>query len=223
MGSRVIILVNSNAAATAAYEARLPRSTGILINPTSGVAESWAASTGLPWALENGAFSGRGDFAPFWDAVGRCRRLPSAGRLLFVVAPDVFDAETRRGNAEATLARYPDEADRLAGLPVAVVLQDGAEGFDLVTVLSHPATTAVFVGGSDDFKLSAAAADLCAEARSRGLWCHMGRVNSGRRIRYARINSCDSVDGTGLTKFYRAKLGIVVRELKQPLLFSNDA
>jgi hypothetical protein len=36
------------------------------------------------------------------------------------------------------------------------------------------------------------------EARGRGKWVHMGRVNSLRRLRYAAAIGCDSADGTYL-------------------------
>ena len=41
--------------------------------------------------------------------------------------------------------------------------------------------------------------DLVAEAKERGKWAHMGRVNSMRRYDYARGIGCDSADGTYLT------------------------
>jgi hypothetical protein len=36
------------------------------------------------------------------------------------------------------------------------------------------------------------------EARRRGVWTHMGRVNSERRLRYAALIGCQSADGTYL-------------------------
>ena len=40
---------------------------------------------------------------------------------------------------------------------------------------------------------------IAAEAKARGKWIHMGRVNSERRYRYAADIGCDSADGTYLT------------------------
>jgi hypothetical protein len=54
------------------------------------------------------------------------------------------------------------------------------------------------IGGTTSWKLGPAAAALAAQARRRGLWVHMGRVNSLRRLRYAAAIGCQSVDGTFL-------------------------
>lgn len=54
------------------------------------------------------------------------------------------------------------------------------------------------IGGSTSWKLSAAAAGIVNEAKHRGKWVHMGRVNSRRRVLYAKSIGCDSVDGTVL-------------------------
>jgi len=57
---------------------------------------------------------------------------------------------------------------------------------------------AMFIGGTTSWKLGPAAAGLAAQARRRGLWVHLGRVNSLRRMRYAQAIGCHSVDGTFL-------------------------
>ena len=51
-------------------------------------------------------------------------------------------------------------------------------------------------GGATGWKLGPAAADLAGQARNRGKWVHMGRVNSLRRLSYAQAIGCHSVDGT---------------------------
>lgn len=56
----------------------------------------------------------------------------------------------------------------------------------------------LFIGGSTEWKLGPGARALVAEAKRRGKWVHMGRVNSGRRWSYAEHIGCDSVDGTFL-------------------------
>jgi hypothetical protein len=47
-----------------------------------------------------------------------------------------------------------------------------------------------------EWKLGQLARDLVAEAKQRGKWVHMGRVNSLKRYRYAKLIGCDSADGT---------------------------
>lgn len=84
------------------------------------------------------------------------------------------------------------------GFPVAIVLQDGVEGDRFVWRSILGAADAVFIGGSDAWKLGPAVPPLVAEAKARGLWVHMGRVNSGKRLAYADSIGCDSADGTFL-------------------------
>lgn len=111
-------------------------------------------------------------------------------RFRFATAPDVV------GDAHATLARsvplLPYIRER--GYPAALVGQDGMEELDL------PWTEfdALFIGGTTDWKLGPGALHLANEAKERGKRLHMGRVNSKKRIEYARSIGCDSVDGTYL-------------------------
>lgn len=115
---------------------------------------------------------------------------PRADRCLFAVAPDVV------GNAAATIersARYL-EVIRKLGLPAAFVAQDGLELLDI----PWDSFDVLFIGGSTEWKLSEAAKKIAAEARRRGLWVHMGRVNSWKRLAIAADFLCDSADGTFL-------------------------
>lgn len=53
------------------------------------------------------------------------------------------------------------------------------------------------IGGTTEWKLSEHARGLAAEGRDRGLWIHVGRVNSGRRFS-SWAPAADSCDGTFL-------------------------
>ena len=55
-----------------------------------------------------------------------------------------------------------------------------------------------FIGGSVAWKMSKHAKGLVAEAKRRGKYVHMGKVNGNRRYRHAEAIGCDSVDGTYL-------------------------
>jgi hypothetical protein len=123
---------------------------------------------------------------------------------LFAVLPDVLewvtDPETNAmfpiGNCDATIERsalYVDVVKSM-GFPAAVVAQDGLDDLDRVPF----AADAVFIGGSDAYKLGGDAASVTAQAKARGMWVHMGRVNSGKRLAYAASIGCDSADGTFL-------------------------
>lgn len=54
----------------------------------------------------------------------------------------------------------------------------------------------LFLGGNTEWKLSAAASGVVAEAKVHDKWVHIGRVISERRLRYAYHIGCDSADGT---------------------------
>jgi hypothetical protein len=113
---------------------------------------------------------------------------PDSSWCLFAVAPDVV------GDAAATLRRSERMLDwiRYAGFPVALAAQNGLERLEV----PWDAFDALFIGGDTAWKLGAAARSLAAEAKRRGKWVHMGRVNSQRRMEYAAAIGCDSADGT---------------------------
>ena len=83
---------------------------------------------------------------------------------------------------------------RALGYPVALVAQDGLEELHI----ARPKVDALFIGGTTEWNLGEGARQIAAEAKRRGVWVHMGRVNSLRRMRYAESIGCDSADGTVL-------------------------
>jgi len=142
-----------------------------------------------PWAMDNACYTGL-DRLAFIRMLERYYGIPGC---LWVTAPDVV------GRADLTLERWPFWSQLLRGLgyPPAFVGQDGQ------TVAAAPwrEMGAYFVGGTDAWKLSAASRELVAYANARGIWTHMGRVNSRRRQREALRWGIDSVDGTSYSRF----------------------
>lgn len=166
-----------------------PRSDlGIMIQP--GMGNNVAPLAFWDFGADNGCFA-RGDkFDP--DAWLRWLESlrPFAKNMLFAVAPDVMQ------NAGATLERsLPHlKAIRDLGFPPAFVSQNGCRS-DLVP---WDEIDCLFVGGDDDWKLGAASWELCREAKRRGKWVHVGRVNSFKRLQLCARNEVDSADGTYL-------------------------
>jgi hypothetical protein len=144
---------------------------------------------GLPWAVDNGAFSGF-DPARFRRLLARITGLPGC---LFLVCPDVV------ADARATLARWREWSPecRATGQPLAFVGQDGLE--DLAPPWDE--FTCYFAGGSTRWKLSTVSLDLIAEAKARDKYVHVGRVNSLKRLRWCVDAGADSVDGSGYSRF----------------------
>ena len=113
----------------------------------------------------------------------------------WVTIPDVV------GDAEATGILFEQWHEQVS-LPKAFVAQDGAENLQL----PWDAFTCLFIGGTTDWKLSRCAESLVQEAKHRCKIVHMGRVNSQKRSRYAYQIGCDSIDGTGYSKYNKKEL-----------------
>lgn len=144
---------------------------------------------GQPWAADNGRFSAPQTYSDD-RYLGWLAKRPHQDACLFATAPDVV------GDAAATLALSGPMFARIRalGYRVALVAQDGLERL----TVPWSSFDALFIGGTTEWKLSEAAASLVREAKRRGKWVHMGRVNSLRRLRFAQSIGCDSADGTYL-------------------------
>lgn len=166
-------------------EAMAAGTLGMIANPASGN----VVMPGVRWCADNAVFGGKypGDIE-YLSWLSERRQYVST--CVFATAPDVV------GDAWATLERSAPmfELIRELGYPVALCAQDGLE--DLVVPWDE--FDVLFIGGSTEWKVGPAAAGLVAEAKQRGKWVHMGRVNSLRRLRIADAMGCDSVDGTFL-------------------------
>lgn len=190
-----MILVHASPTTLAPYRTE---NLGVLCSPRrvyGGEMDGW------PWAADNDAYS-KWDEGRYRDMLERIR---GRAGCLFVTAPDVV------GDWMATDRLYGQWRDELDGLPVAYVAQDGLQGQHV----PWRDITALFVGGTTDWKLGEQAARLIREAKARGKWAHMGRVNSFERTRYARWLGCDSIDGTQFSWFRDAKLPPALNALRQ--------
>lgn len=146
-----------------------------------------AHELGAAWCADNGAYTDKWTADVWWAWLQT--RTPWASTCLFATAPDVV------GDAAATEALSTPWLARIRGLgfPVAYVAQNGLKrlpwgDFDVL-----------FLGGDTAWKLGPEARAWTAEAVTRGVPVHMGRVNSEKRFRYAAAIGCSSVDGTYLT------------------------
>lgn len=179
------MLYFANPCGPAVVAAMMDRRIGFIDTPAQGNTRP----EGVMWCADNGCFSDRWDEGKWWQFLER--NAFAAGSCSFAVAPDVV------GDAAATAVKAAPWLPRMRGLgyPVAWVAQDGQED----VAIPWADVDALFIGGSTGFKLGAVARGVAAEAKRRGKWLHMGRVNSLRRFTYARHVGCDSVDGTFVT------------------------
>ena len=143
---------------------------------------------GVSWCADNSAFSDKFDEDKWWRFLRA--NAADAASCAFATAPDVV------GDAAATMSRSLPWLPRIRalGYPAALVAQDGLE----VLPVPWDEFDVLFIGGTTAWKLGPHARRLVAEAKARGKWVHMGRVNSERRLRYADAIGCDSADGTYL-------------------------
>lgn len=167
-------------------EAMLSGSLGFIDTPAQGNRRP----SGVVWCADNGCFGKGYPGDEKWLDWLR-KHQGESGSCLFATAPDIV------GNAAGTLSRSAPFLPQIRelGYPAALVAQDGLEHLDV----PWDEFDVLFIGGSTVWKLSGAARGLIGEAKARGKWVHMGRVNSERRYRYAHSIGCDSVDGTFLT------------------------
>ncbi len=183
------LLVSGSTRTVKRLAGQFPDLLGHLLVPRNGNRVASLLQTGLPWAADNGAYSG---FEPdrFRVFLSRIKDQP---RCLWVVCPDAIR------DARATLALFAQwrEETARAGQPLAFVGQDGAEALDL----PWDDFACYFIAGSDDWRFSRAGHDLAREARQRGKALHMGRVNSLVRLELAHDWGCGSADGSSASKW----------------------
>ena len=154
-----------------------------------------------PYGLDNGCF------AEFKENIWR-RQLKAAeeNRPVFVCSPDIV------GDAARTLDLFEVFSPQLNGLPKALVLQDGIGS----QRIPWREIDAVFVGGSDAFKISSECLNCLKVAQMLGKWIHIGRVNTPDRLANF-LDIADSIDGSGISK-YDHMLEAVIKMLT----FSSD-
>lgn len=166
---------------------------GRLVVPKDWARVDETHASGIRWAADNGAFSGL-DEAAWLRMIDGIRGVDGC---LFATVPDCV------GDAAATAVLWDQWSPLVinAGLPAAWVAQDGSNEEDIPITAS-----AVFIGGSTEFKFSQAAQQISKTAKARGMWVHVGRVNTMRRLRYCQSIGADSVDGTKWNRFKDAYL-----------------
>ena len=143
------------------------------------------ALAGVPYGLDNGCFKRFNEKA--WS-----RLLNEAEENMpkFVCLPDMV------GDAVRTLDLFDAFESKTNGLPRCLVLQDGIGNHRI----DWNKLSAVFVGGSDAFKISEEAMNACKTAKMLGKWVHVGRVNTAQRVRHW-LGVADSIDGSGISQY----------------------
>lgn len=157
-------------------------------------AEGEHRTEGFPYAIDNGAWSAFAQGRPFnEDSFSTLMRSHGADAD-WVVLPDIVAGGLPSLEMSLRWMRRVLEETPRALLAV----QDGMSVADVRPFIGS--RVGIFVGGSTAWKLDTLRswADL---ARELGAWCHVGRVNTARRIRLLSITGATSFDGTSASRF----------------------
>ena len=156
------------------------------------------AIAGVPYGLDNGCFKQFNQSV--WEKLLEdCEQ----HNPVFVCLPDIV------GDARRTLELFKCFLHKTGGLPRALVLQDGIGDHEIPWF----DIKAVFVGGSDAFKISTEAMNAAKCARMLGKWVHVGRVNSVERA-HQWLDVADSIDGSGISQ-YDHQLEAILKIIKR--------
>lgn len=149
---------------------------------------------GFAYALDNGAWGAHVAGCPL-DLEAFARALAQVGPGAdWVVAPDIVcGGAASWALSREWLPRCLDSAPR-----VLIAVQPEIPPEEVAAVLGP--RVGVFVGGDTRWKLETMPrwANL---ARSASAWCHVGRVNTARRISACALSRVDSFDGSGASRF----------------------
>lgn len=142
-------------------------------------------SEGRMWCLDNNAFTTGFNPNRYFSLINKFH--PFIEQCMFAVIPD------RVGDASETLKLYYqwyDEFKQL-GVPLAYVSQDGQDQLPLPEDFQW-----LFIGGTDNWKMSKRSEQLIRKCQSLGKKIHVGRVNSLKRMMWCKYLNVNSVDGT---------------------------
>lgn len=146
-------------------------------------------SRGVPWCLDNGVFTGKFEEKKWLKQIDSFREYKDT--LIFITIPDVV------GDCLATLKRFSYYRRKVKNYPVALVSQDGIKQH--ASKIPWDEFDCIFVGGTDTHKLGIEGRWIIEQAKNRGKWVHVGRVNSVSRM--LSFWEADSYDGTHLSFF----------------------
>lgn len=146
------------------------------------------------YALDNGAWSAY-QSGEAWAALKFVLLVVALGSgAAFIVLPDIVG-----GGAESlrlSLDWLP--VLRWYGVRLLIPVQDGMQPEGVAPYLDEQ--VGIFVGGTTEWKLATMA--MWAQlARECGAYCHVGRVNTAKRIKQCQLAGVDSFDGTSASRF----------------------
>lgn len=164
------------------------------------------------WAIDNGAFANF-DAAAFLSLLKR-EETRDREMCLFVTLPDVV------GSARRTLEVFEHWKPKFDGWgwPLALACQDGQENLPI----PWKDISAVFIGGTTNWKCSEHAVHIIKTAKAIGKWVHVGRVNHPARWQHFDELGADSADGTGIARYTHMRQAIGARDQQGDLCLQSS-
>jgi hypothetical protein len=149
---------------------------------------------GFPYALDNGAWSAYTQGQPWNERRFIVALQKLGGGSDWTVIPDIVAGGLASLDRSLLwMRRVLDESPRAL-----IAVQDGMDLEDVRPFLGH--RVGIFVGGSTEWKLRTLP-EWAMLARELGAWCHVGRVNSARRIKDCTMAGAHSFDGTSVSRY----------------------
>lgn len=149
---------------------------------------------GFQYALDNGAWSAYTQGRPFDVRAFEIALAKMGPGADWTVIPDVVAGGAP--SLELSLSWMRRVLDSTPRALLAV--QDGITPADVRGFLGE--RVGLFVGGSTEWKLRTLA-QWAALGRETGAWCHVGRVNTRRRIHACSLAGATSFDGTSASRY----------------------
>ena len=156
-------------------------------------------SEGFPYALDNGAWTAHQKGLPFDVAafVKACDLLGAGAD--WIIAPDVVGEAGP--SLKLTAEWLPRLREQFPRSLILVAVQDGMTE-DCVRAWLR-SDVGIFLGGSTHWKI-ATMRRWGETAHRLGVYLHVGRVNTKRRILLAQEAGADSFDGTSVSRFAKS-------------------
>ncbi len=156
---------------------------------------------GFRYALDNGAWTSFQRKEPFDEAAfERAVALLGPGAD-WIVLPDIVMGGLASLRFSQKWLEQLQRRRALAGQTFLIAVQNGMNPEEVRHLLGP--RVGVFVGGNTSWKL-ATMGRWARLAHARGSICHVGRVNSARRVRLCMAAGADSFDGSGVSRFAAA-------------------
>ena len=197
-GRRPLMLYSGNEGSRAGLAEIRARKMGVMVT-----AAQWRSpKPGIPWALDNGAYSswqaalreGRDvwDFEPK-PFVAALRKVPATHRPDFGVVPDIPADGERSFRESWNWLRGVGRPPLQRGWPWYFAVQDGMSESHVAEVALHVA--GIFIGGSPPWK-TRNAERFARCARDLGLRVHLARAGSIEMLKLAERIGADSADSS---------------------------